>query len=1030
MGCFAILLLVYQIIAKYNGQIEFPQIINGKFVRTTHGKIAFLIKQKSFFLLKELNFNQNLEASNLTTLILGENDAKVKKPISKVYGKTTKIILPLFTLLFVKQGQKVYKNQVLAEPIGFITELEQSIDIFQTIYSEFSGEIRFKNSKLIEKFNKINKKLNLNTNVNSKTGQLWVLASNKQTILKPLNLFVKKGDFVFLDSFICLYNFRFLDNIIKNKFLNTNIKKNISNLSFINPKIKLKKIEIFNFFNLIKNKSPLNQPELILSNRNDLNLFIKFDYFQLIKLIQKKYFYENKFKKLNQKSIIYSNISKYYINNLNDFKFRKTYFLPNFSIKKYSYGLKYDFIISLNSINKLIFFENKIKLYSLPIILFYFCKVNQNQFELLEKIKISHYYYIFKVPFNFIFDLNYIYKNNLKFFYNINIHKLNLDYKILFKLKNLKLCLKYTKKKLNIYNKKFFISSLKHFTSHNDINKTIENINLNLLYFFKFNKNNKKIKSYFYNKSCFNFNEIFLFNNLNNVSNLYINNLIKIFNNFNKNPSYLLFINSALNFFILAFFYKFLNKKININNNNSVYLTEISQLNLIKNQNYNDLKNFKIYFNKKINIWPFYFLLPNLKHTINNNNNLFFYNFSINIIKFYKSIAYYPLNNSYLKNKGHSEKLRLRRQVLLYDFNRFNKFNITLFKSNLYNLNYFNYLFLSFNCCLSDLENKIEKTENKIKFNFFNKINKVYYNKSLLLFNTKHYKNNIIVKKLILKQKNFIYFKIKNNILKSKMNKLYYNQNLKKYNFNLILFYFLFNISFLIKLNFLSNFSLLKIKNKYKKLEFNFNSKMKDTYLIENKINSLVFLKNNSKLNKKKILYLKKEIIYFYFSSYIFSFLLSNTKINFSNLKNFDYFNFSKIIVKFFKLKSIKIKKLDFVNNKEKKISNISKNLKILYFFKYNININNNIKYNLIFSNIFFYKFIKNINLILIIFYKFLKKFNNKKLEFFKNKINKNFFCSFSINNIISYNDLFILLFDYKNSIFNNFYLIIIQKNL
>ncbi len=160
-----------EIIAKFNGQIYFPQIVNGKLVRTTHGKIAFLIKQKSFILLQS-------------------------------YIKIKKINLPLFTLLFVKQGQIVFKNQVLAEPIGFITELEQSIDIFQTIYSEFSGEILFKNSKSIEKFNTINKTIDINliTNVNSKTGQLWVLSSHKQTILKPLNLFIKTGDFVFLNS--------------------------------------------------------------------------------------------------------------------------------------------------------------------------------------------------------------------------------------------------------------------------------------------------------------------------------------------------------------------------------------------------------------------------------------------------------------------------------------------------------------------------------------------------------------------------------------------------------------------------------------------------------------------------------------------------------------------------------------------------------------------------------------------------------------------------------------------------------------
>ena len=934
-----------EIIANFDGKIEFPEIINGKFVRTTHGRIAFLIKQKNFFLLK--NFTKN---------------------------KINKIVLPLFTLLFVKQGQKVYKNQVLAEPIGFINELEQSIDVFQTIYSEFSGEIRFKNSRSIEKFNQINNKLdtNLTTNINSKTGQLWVLSSHKQIILKPLNLFLKEGDFLFLNSFICLYNNLFLNDIIENKLLFKNLKN--CNLFFNKKKLQFSQCKIFNFFKLIENKNVIHYSIL------ELNLFIKSDYFQLIKLIKKKYFNKNKFEKLNKNYIIYSNINSINNinkNNLNYFKFKKNYFLSNFNIKKYSYGIRYEFIINLNSLSKIILFEHKIKYYSLPLILFYFCKFSKNKLELLEKIKIINYYYIFKIPFNFIFNLNYIYKQSLNFFYNIKIHKLNLNYKILFKFK---IFLNYIKiKKLNYYkfktyNKKFFISSFNHFSIHN--NKIIKDINL--LHMFRVTNNYNKIKSYFYNKASFDLNEIFLFNNFNNISYLYINNLITILNNFNKNPSYLLFINSSLNFFILIIFYKLLNKnKMNVKTNKLF-------LNKIKNNNYlKKIIDFKIYFNKKISIWSFYFLLPNLKTKIKINNflntynknekYLFFYYFSINIISFYKMITYFSLKNSYLKKNFNLNK----KNILLYNLNIFNIFNINLYnitfsEFNLYNLNYFNYLFLSF----LYLESKIKKNKNNLNKHFFNKINKLYYNRSLLLFNIKKTEKPILLKKFILKQKNLIYFKIKNKILKTELN------NFDKYNFYLILFCFLFNINFLNKLILNKNFNLFKIKTKFK-------------------------------INKKKFLYLKKEIIYFYFSSYIFSFLLTNIKLKFFNLKYCNYFNFLKIIVNFFKLK-----KLNFI--KLQKINNVKKNLKFLYFFKYNTNRINNIKYNLIFYNVIFYKFIKNLNLILIFFYKFIKKFNNRKLKYFIKQINKKIFSNFSINNIILYNDLLILLFDYKNSIFDS----------
>jgi hypothetical protein len=943
-----------EIIATFNGQIYFPQIVNGKLVRTTHGKIAFLIKQKSFILLKS-------------------------------YIKIKKIHLPLFTLLFVKQGQIVFKNQVLAEPIGFITELEQSIDIFQTIYSEFSGEILFKSSKSIEKFNSINKTININliTNVNSKTGQLWVLASHKQTILKPFNLFIKTGDFIFLNSFISLYNFILLNNIRKNKFLN----KNTNSLFFIN----LKKLEVFNFFKLIKNKTKLKYSIL------EFNFFIKYDYFQFTKLIKKKYFSKNKFKKLNEKYIIYSYITKDYVNN----KSRKSYYFSNFNIKKNSYGLKYELFINLNSIDKISLFESKNKLYYLPLILFYFCISNKNKIKLLEKKTLIYYYYIFKIPFNFIFDLNYFYKNNLNFFYNLNINNFNLNYKTLFKLKNIKLFSNYIKiinknkldikKKKNILNKKYFFLHLNGLLIDNNINIIFKN---NFLFYYFFSK--KKIINYFYENSCFYYKDIFLFNNINDLSFFYVNNLIALFDKFNTNASYLLFINSSLNFFILITFYKLLNR-ININKN---YLIKQKNFYLIKNtNNLKKLINFKIYFNKKLNFWSFYFLLPYLKTTINNNNNflnacnkiknknylififknfnirkekdLFFYNFSINIIQFYKQIKL--LNTVYLEKKLNINK----QKILLYDKINFNKFNIYLLKSNLYYLNYFNYLFLSFLFYL----NRDKKIEN----NLLNKINKLYYNKSFLFFNIKRINlKKLIYKNFILKQNNIIYFKINNNInYKIKENEL--NKNY------FILFYFI-----------LFNLNVLNINNNKK---FNLKLKIKELYLIESKINN-TFLKNN-KSNKKKLLYLKKEIIYFYFSSYIFYFLLSNLKLTSFNYKKLYNFNFYKIFLKFLKLK---------------KINNISKNLKILYFFKQNINIVN-IRYNLLFYNMIFYKFIKNINFILIIFYKFIKTINNKKIYFLKKNINKYFFSNFSINNKISYSNLFNLFFNYKTLIFDDFLL-------
>nr|UFQ87295.1 RNA polymerase beta subunit [Ulva torta] len=908
-----------EIRAMFNGYIEFPDTINGKFVRTTHGKIAFLTKQKGFCLLKS-------------------KSSKIKK-----------IILPLFTLLFVKQGQEVLKNQVLAEPIGFITELEQSVDVFQTIYSEFSGEIRFKNSKSINLLNKTD--TNLNKYVNSKTGELWVLASNKQNILKPLNLFIKAGDFIFFNNFICLYDLFFPNK--SNFYLNKSKKK------FNKYNSNLKKLKIFNFFNKIKNNKSLYYSIL------ESNLFINYDYFQVSSIYKKK-FSNNNFEKLSTKNTkIYSNINKYsfnYSNLNNNFnniqKVKKTYFLPFFNKKKNSYGFIYKLCINLNSINKIILFEKYNNNSFLPISCFLFCQLSKSKFFKIT-IKYNNFY-IFKTPFNFILTDLFIIKNKpvLNFFKSIKISNFNLNYETLFRLKNLKYKYYFNdnlkiKNKILKNNKKFFISNLKNFSKHNNI-KQILNKSINFkIYFFELNYNNnkKKIISYFYNKSGFNINENNLFNQLDNFYS--ISNLVEILNNFNKNSSYLFFNNSSLNFFILAIFYKLLYNKYNKIENDF-----INEYTLFNNSKYssNKIENiFKFYLNKKSLIWPFYFLNNNIKTNINLVNidkkldikeyNLFLNFFSNNIICFYKNIKFFQNSDNNILLKTNKYFLE-QKNILIYNKILSNNNTIYLIKSNVYNSNNFNYLFLSF----------FEKY--KINLNFFYKIQYEFFNKSFFLFNKKNIIKN---KKLIFNKNYFIYFENKQQLfyLNNKLKKLIINNNSNYdllYSEKLFLnkFYkkfILFNISYIsIIFYFLLNNNLVKSKNNLKNL----------------------LLKNNKlKINQKKFLYLKKEVIYFYFSTYISSFLSSNFKIDLYKNKNF--------------------------TKKEK------------------ININNNIKYNLIFSNITFLEFIKNINISIIIFYNFLNKFNNNEIYIINKKLKKYFFVSFSINNLISYNNIFISLFYNKN---------------
>jgi hypothetical protein len=110
-----------EIRAPFKGQIFYKKSIPGKLVRTAYGQIALLTKQESFlFVIPALNQDQ---------------------PYHEQTG--LKLNIPAYSLVFIKQNQFVEEQQVLAEVSTSLTENDTSIEAFETIYSEFSGEIAF-----------------------------------------------------------------------------------------------------------------------------------------------------------------------------------------------------------------------------------------------------------------------------------------------------------------------------------------------------------------------------------------------------------------------------------------------------------------------------------------------------------------------------------------------------------------------------------------------------------------------------------------------------------------------------------------------------------------------------------------------------------------------------------------------------------------------------------------------------------------------------------------------------------------------
>jgi hypothetical protein len=159
------------------GQVHFPSSIPGCCVRTTRGQIAFLTKQIACFFLC---------------------DVLTKKPLYTIR-------LPSYSLLFIKQGQQISKNYVIAEL--FVTQKlaqNQSRTIFQTLYSNDSGELRFPMNEMLQAFPKTEnprQTYSPTAPLTLERNNFWILASHRQRFLTRLAPdLVQPGDLIDINA--------------------------------------------------------------------------------------------------------------------------------------------------------------------------------------------------------------------------------------------------------------------------------------------------------------------------------------------------------------------------------------------------------------------------------------------------------------------------------------------------------------------------------------------------------------------------------------------------------------------------------------------------------------------------------------------------------------------------------------------------------------------------------------------------------------------------------------------------------------
>ena len=181
-----------QIITPISGQLFFDEPYIGELIRTTHGKIAFLIKTPGK---------------------------------CKVYQQTTNqthnINIPEFSILFIQDGEFVNENDIIAEFASIPTQNNQRVQSKQSLISPFDGQIFFEDVVL----SFMESKTLDSIKTAREFGSLWVLNATIQETKISDSLFPLNGDFIHESAPIAEYDLVsnitgeiYLDNKKQNNF--------------------------------------------------------------------------------------------------------------------------------------------------------------------------------------------------------------------------------------------------------------------------------------------------------------------------------------------------------------------------------------------------------------------------------------------------------------------------------------------------------------------------------------------------------------------------------------------------------------------------------------------------------------------------------------------------------------------------------------------------------------------------------------------------------------------------------------------
>lgn len=193
--------LTDQILAPFNGRIQYIQNIPGSCIRTSLSEVAFLTKMPGSFFVRGENKKKHILNLSRKSINYEPNFSQIKcKQQTQNFHFSEIYKIPAYAVLYLRNNEIVRKNQVLSQ---FSTVLKKSFQYGsaeQTLYSNLSGEFILNGltlpfQKNFSKRQVFYKKLK-NTFLMKKNVQF---EKNFKENLKTIDVFVEKRSGEFLD---------------------------------------------------------------------------------------------------------------------------------------------------------------------------------------------------------------------------------------------------------------------------------------------------------------------------------------------------------------------------------------------------------------------------------------------------------------------------------------------------------------------------------------------------------------------------------------------------------------------------------------------------------------------------------------------------------------------------------------------------------------------------------------------------------------------------------------------------------------